>query len=111
MEKGAEGKQGTNKTIKTKTICQFRIPDNGSVSVIEVSNRMQRIRITIPSDGRVSVKYRHPYAVCEPCQKQFTGETPYQQHLQSIQHKRRCGGQGNQVSNDICVKVLEKTKF
>ncbi|GFY74790.1 hypothetical protein TNIN_1631 [Trichonephila inaurata madagascariensis] len=111
MEKRAKGKQRRNETIKTKTMCQFRIPNDGSVSVIEVSNMIQRVRITIPPDGVMRVKYRYPYAICEPCQKQFSGEAPYRQHLQSIQHERRCDSQGNQLSNDTCIKVLAKTNF
>ncbi|GFX88892.1 hypothetical protein TNCV_2575991 [Trichonephila clavipes] len=89
-----------------KIICQVTIPNDGSVDVIEVTNQQQTLWFKIPIDGRMYMKF--PYAKCEPCQKQFTGIKPYKQHCMSVKHQRICGSQGNQLPNDVCIKILSE---
>ncbi|GBN25921.1 hypothetical protein AVEN_83310-1 [Araneus ventricosus] len=48
-----------------------------------------------PMESTVSltspIKVVAPFAECKPCQKQFSGPEPYQQHLVSAGHKKKCG--------------------
>ncbi|CAL1273416.1 unnamed protein product [Larinioides sclopetarius] len=48
-----------------------------------------------PMENTVSftspIKVVAPLAECKPCQKQFSGPEPYQQHLVSAGHKKKCG--------------------
>ncbi|GFQ81428.1 hypothetical protein TNCT_71111 [Trichonephila clavata] len=94
---------------ETKTICQVTIPNDGSVSVIEVTNQQQKVWFQIPIDGRMYIKF--PFAICEPCQKQFNGREPYEQHLKCAKHERICGSRGNRLPNDICIKILSKASL
>lgn len=113
MEKRVIGKHCMDGNNKMQTICQVAVPNNGSVNVIEVTNKMQTIWFTIPINGRMYIKT--PFAKCEPCQKQFNGPVPLQQHLNCIKHKNKCGKEDealrNQLSNEISIKVLSKAKL
>ncbi|XP_055928230.1 uncharacterized protein LOC129959431 [Argiope bruennichi] len=63
----------------------------------------QLMESTIPSISPVTTL--KPYAECKPCQKQFSGPEPYQQHLASAGHFKKCGQSKIMLNDEADSKV------
>ncbi|KAF8767434.1 hypothetical protein HNY73_020398 [Argiope bruennichi] len=63
----------------------------------------QLMESTIPSINPVITL--KPYAECKPCQKQFSGPEPYQQHLASAGHFKKCGHSKIMLNDEADSKV------
>ncbi|GFT87995.1 zinc finger protein [Nephila pilipes] len=55
----------------------------------DVDNKQAIPKSTITTKSSMTVIA--PFAECKPCNKQFSGPEPYQQHLASAAHKKKCG--------------------